>query len=163
MSVKKLYVNDANKAVAVGELWIDRAGNECFFRENGTISCRTVNNEASMTVQSEKDSCDFNLIFERYAKTGLMTNVRREPPNFGDFSNVSDYHDALLQIQAAEDSFMQLPATVRARFENDPAKVIEFLNDPQNRSEAVKMGLVASPQAVQVPQGVSSPETQVSG
>lgn len=163
MSTKRVYVTDAGKAVSAGEIWFDKAGNECFFRENGTLSCRTVNDEPSMTVQSEKDSCDFNKIYAKYTKTGLMTNLRRDPPRYGDFSSAVDYHDSLLRAQQAEDAFMQLPATVRARFDNDPGKVIDFLNDPNNRPEAVKLGLVASPQAVQVPQGDSSPASQEAG
>lgn len=139
---------------AVGEIWFDRAGNECFFRNNGTISCRTVNNEESMTVQSEKDSCDFNLIHARFMKTGLMTNMRRDPPQYGDFSSASDYHDSVLRAQQAEEAFMTLPALIRARFKNDPGQLIDFLADSSNRPEAVKLGLINVPQVDEKPADV---------
>jgi phage internal scaffolding protein len=43
---------------------------------------------------------------------------------------------------AAEDEFDALPAQIRARFENEPANLIDFLSNEQNRDEAEKLGLV---------------------
>ena len=110
---------------SVGEIWIDQAGNECFYRSNGTISCRTVNNEPSMAVQYEKDSCDINKIVERLglkerpisAIAMTLTQSGLLKPNmgsYGDFTGASDLHDALLRIQEAEDTFMELPASIRS-------------------------------------------------
>jgi phage internal scaffolding protein len=78
-------------------------------------------------------------------------------PRYGDFTGIGDYHTALNQVIAAEDEFMSLPATLRARFENDPAQLIEFLDNPQNKDEAVQLGLVnikpaEMPQVVELPQ-----------
>ena len=42
---------------------------------------------------------------------------------------------------------MALPAHLRARFENDPAQLIDFLGDENNRSEAEKLGLLEVPKA----------------
>jgi phage internal scaffolding protein len=62
----------------------------------------------------------------------------------------------LNQVIAAEDEFMRLPADLRARFENDPAQLIEFLENLENKDEAIKLGLVNPPvelsQDVEVPQ-----------
>lgn len=135
------------------ESWLDHAGNLCKRRPNGTISVTTVNCEPSMTVQSEKDSCDFNKIYSKYMKTGLMTNMRTEPPRYGDFSSAVDYHDSLLRAQQAQEAFMSLSADVRRRFSNDPGQLIDFLANEDNRSEAIELGLLDSPQASKVPQG----------
>lgn len=134
-----------------GYSWTDQAGNFCTVRDNGTIDCKTINEEPSLTLQSEKDSCDFNLIYSKYVKTGIMSNWRTDEPKYGDFSNISDYHDAVLRAQQAEDSFMALPAALRARFSNDPGKLIDFLSDSNNRSEAIELGLVAKPISTPVP------------
>lgn len=150
----KIFRLDCNGVTrAVGELWYDNSGNECFFRENGTVSCRTLNSGEIMTIQSEKDSCDINLIVAKYKKTGLMTNWRKDPPRYGDFSSSVDYHDSLLRAQNAQDDFMLLPASIRTRFNNDPGELIDFLSDSNNRAEAIELGLVASSQANKVPQG----------
>ena len=147
----------------VGEIWFDQAGNECSFRANGTISCRTVNNEPTMAIQSEKNSCDINQIVNRYMKTGVMSNYRTDKPMYGDFSSAVDYHDSVLRAQQAEDTFMQLPAQLRKRFNNDPGELIDFLANENNRSEAIKLGLVDAPQDVQVPQGDVTPPPQEGG
>lgn len=144
MTKKMFWLDCYGIQRGVGDIWYDRAGNECYYRENGTISCRTVNDDPSLTIQSEKDSCDFNLIHAKYMKTGLMTNLRTDPGRFGDFSDAVDYHTSVLRAQQAEESFMALPAAIRARFSNDPGHLIDFLADENNRSEAIKLGLVAS-------------------
>lgn len=140
-----------------GEVWYDFAGNECHFREDGSISCRTVNLEPSLTIQSERDKCDLNIIKGIYDRTGIMNNIRTDSPRYGDFTSSSDYHDVLFRAQQAEEDFMSLPAELRARFSNDPGKLIDFVANPNNAAEAVQLGLMKSPDlsspASQVPQG----------
>ena len=49
----------------------------------------------------------------------------------------------------AQEQFAALDAAVRSRFDNDPAKFLEFTADPANADEMVKMGLaVAKPAPV---------------
>lgn len=92
--------------------------------------------------QSEKDSCDVNLIVARHSQTGLLEHVVDLQAAYGDFSSVDDYQTSLNKIMAAEEAFMELPAQVRSRFANDPAQLLGFLQDPSNRSEAEKLGLI---------------------
>jgi phage internal scaffolding protein len=55
---------------------------------------------------------------------------------------------------------MALPAQIRSRFDNDPAKLIDFLENEQNHDEAIKLGLVNPPG--EMPQVVeSTPEKAV--
>lgn len=135
-----------------GEIWTDSAGNECYVRDDGTISCRTVNIDPSLTIQSEKDACDVNWIVAKCKRTGMMSNMRTTPVKYGDFSSAVDYHDSILRAQEAEATFMSLPAVIRARFSNDPGQLIDFLANPNNGPEAVKLGLMPSPSASKVPQ-----------
>ena len=37
--------------------------------------------------------------------------------------------------------FEELPATIRKKFENDPAKFLDFVNDERNADEMVELGL----------------------
>lgn len=151
----------------VGEIWFDRASNECYFRENGTISCRTINNEPSMTIQSERDKCDLNIVKAIYDKTGVMNNIRTDQPRYGDFTSSHDYHELLFRAQQAQDDFMLLDAQIRARFDNDPGKLLDFVNDPKNAAMALQLGLIkapaVSPQASQVPQGDKVPSSKEEG
>jgi len=111
--------------------------------------------DASLAQQHFKDECDINNILRQFNITGLLPEAPLSP-RYGDFTGIGDYHTALNQVIAAEDEFMSLPAQIRARFENDPSQLIEFLNNPENRNEAIDLGLVNKsvelPQVVEVPQ-----------
>ena len=97
--------------------------------------------EPSMAQQQFRDEADINTIMERFGRTGeLIAPVRM--PEYGDFSGINDYHSAMNAVLAAQGSFDALTASVRARFDNDPAKFVEFCLDDNNREEAVKLGLV---------------------
>lgn len=152
-----------NKKYAVGEVWYDHAGNECVYRENGSLSVRTINKHASKTIQSEKDACDINKIVSKFKATGLMTNVRRDQPQYGDFSDICDFQTAAIRVQDAQEAFMSLPALVRKRFSNDPAELLDFIGKEENRSEAIKLGLIPSPQDSKIPQGEVKPAGETAG
>jgi phage internal scaffolding protein len=111
--------------------------------------------DATLTQQHFKDECDINNILRQFNVTGLLPQAPLSP-QYGDFTGISDYHSALNQVIAAEDEFMALPAQIRSRFDNDPAKLIDFLEKSENLDEAVKLGLVNQPaelpQVVEVPQ-----------
>lgn len=97
--------------------------------------------DASRTQQHFKDETDINNILRMFNITGQLPK-KAVTPQYGDFSGVVDYHTALNAVIAAEDEFMTLPANLRARFDNDPAELIEFLNNPENKDEAKKLGLI---------------------
>jgi phage internal scaffolding protein len=100
--------------------------------------------DESVTQQQFKEECDINEIVRRFGLTGeLPENVRM--PVSGDFTGVSDFTTAMQMIQAAEEAFMQFPGDVRARFMNDPAQMIAFLEDGKNLKEAQELGLVPLP------------------
>jgi phage internal scaffolding protein len=90
-----------------------------------------------------------------------MHNVRTDQPTYGDFTSSRDLHDCILRVQEAQDEFMLLDAHIRARFDNDPGKLLDFVSNPDNRAEAIELGLMKAPadapQASQVPQGEEAP------
>lgn len=106
------------------------------------------NNEPSMTRQAHKDECDINFLMDRYERTGLYYDPAEigsnRQPQFGDFSGF-DYLEAMNAVVDANDRFAALPARLRARFENDPAQLLFFLQDEKNREEAVSLGLLEKP------------------
>jgi phage internal scaffolding protein len=97
--------------------------------------------EPTLAQQHAKDECDINTIVRRFGLTGeLPSNVR--VPEYGDFTQATDYHSSLNAVRAAEEAFMQLPADVRTRFNNDAGALVDFVSDDNNRAEAEKLGLV---------------------
>ncbi len=97
--------------------------------------------EPSLAQQHFKEECDINTILQKFNITGILPEAPLSP-RYGDFSGIGDYHTALNRVIAAQEEFEALPAQIRARFDNDPAKLIEFLDDEANRPEAENLGLV---------------------
>jgi phage internal scaffolding protein len=78
---------------------------------------------------------------------------------YGDFSGVTDYHSALNKINATMDDFMALPAQLRVRFGHDPVQLLEFLENDQNRDEAIQLGLIdGQPVAEPIVSAVETPK-----
>ena len=113
--------------------------------------------EPSLAQQHFKDECDINNILRQFNITGLLP-ANPVSPRYGDFSGIGDYHTALNRVIAAQDEFESLPAQIRARFDNDPSKLIEFLDDENNRPEAESLGLVEKAAAEVVEAAKTTPE-----
>jgi len=113
--------------------------------------------EPSLAQQHFKDECDINTILERFNITGLLPESPLSP-RYGDFSGIGDYHTVMNRVMAAKDEFMTLPDQIRARFNNDPTQLIEFLQNETNRPEAEELGLVEKAAAEVVEAAKVTPE-----
>jgi len=88
-------------------------------RDAASNETALVCDDPSLAVQDERDECDINTIVTRFGLTGeLPSGVRR--PEYGDFTGIGDYRQALEAISAADEAFYSMPASVRARFQNNP-------------------------------------------
>ncbi len=103
----------------------------------------------SLAIQSAKEESDINTIVRRFGLTGELPSDLAMPRS-GDFTNVPDFHTAMNLIRATQEEFLRVPAEVRARFNNDPQRLMEFIDDDSNYDEARKLGLLRPP--------VSAPE-----
>lgn len=106
--------------------------------------------DPSLAQQQFKDDADINVLLERFKVTGQMPQGVTLP-SYGDFSTVVDFRSANDAIRRARDSFMELPAALRARFQNDPQVFLEFCSDKANLPELRKLGL--APEAPPEPSG----------
>ncbi len=89
--------------------------------------------------------CDINEIIRRYRKTGQLDLVSKAAPVFADLSNVGDFRGMVHKCRVAAEAFEGLPVAVRSRFGHEPAALVEFLQNDENRDEAVKLGLIVAP------------------
>lgn len=119
--------------------------------------------EPTLTVQSEKDNCDINLIIKRSEKSGILP-VRSDYANamFGDFTEIPDYQTALNAVNAANETFMSLPAEIREQFSNDPAKFVDFAMDEANIDKLRDLGLANPKQKEATAQGGAEAATTAS-
>lgn len=109
--------------------------------------------DPTLTQQQFAEESDINYIAERFGLTGELPQVL-ELPKYGDFTGIFDFQTAQNSVIHAQKQFMTLPAKMRQRFNDDPQKLLAFLEDPANRDEAIFLGLVNKPQeAPQSPTG----------
>jgi len=128
-------------------------------RDQNSADSRLIFTRPSRTKQSFRDECDINNILRQFNVTGELPSGSVQP-QYGDFSGITDYQSALNAVMAAQDSFLQLPAKVRAKFDNDPALFVEFASDEANRDEMKALGLLHEETAQAV---VTSPSEPVPG
>lgn len=110
------------------------------------------NKEPSMTKQSFVEETDINILAKKYIRPDVeyspvqiaaqIAAVTQKPLSYGDVSNATNLNDAMNVIAEIQDAFDVLPAAIRQRFDNDPLSLVGFLENPANRAEAVKLGLV---------------------
>lgn len=81
--------------------------------------------DISLTQQHERDEVDINTIVRRFGITQQMPSGVAGGV-YGDFTGMSDYEDAVARIDRAKEGFMKLPAEVRDRVGNDPARLISI-------------------------------------
>lgn len=121
-----------------------------------SLSTGWTTTQPSLTQQQFKDECDINTIAKNFGLTGQLPPPVYAP-TYGDFTEVEDFQGALHAIQRASASFMELPANVRERFNNDPARFVDFCSDARNAPEMATLGLSrsAAPPAPKPPDPVN--------
>lgn len=118
-----------------------KTGNKVRKRENGRLRVSLNCGDKTMVEKSHAGACDIKEIMAKARRTG-MAPVHLGSPIYGDFSNATGYHDMANKVIQANEAFMQLPAAIRSRFDNDPGQIIEFLSNDENVQEAVELGLI---------------------
>lgn len=101
----------------------------------------TLNEIPSLTQQHLASECDINAIMAKI-QLGEQVFINDRSAVYDDFTGVSTYQDAVNRIRAVEEEFMALPAEMRARFNNEPAELLKFIQNEENREEAIKIGLL---------------------
>lgn len=117
--------------------------------------------DPSMTKQSFVAECDINNIVRDFTQHGMIQHIneRAAMGAFVDLPDTMDYQQALEIARQAQTAFDQLPAKVRARFDNDPTEFLAFMQDPANQDEAIELGLAADTRFQPPPQAQAGGET----
>lgn len=104
--------------------------------------------DGSKTKQSFKDEVNINSIIRRFQSTGELPLDGPSNPKYADVSNLPSYQDSLNYVNYAQEQFNSLSSEIRERFDNNPGKYLEFVSDPKNVQELIKLGLaIAKPKA----------------
>lgn len=102
-------------------------------------------NDVSFKLPSKTKSefavtCDINALVRRHGyQTLCETNFEEKPCLFGhDFTTVPTYQEALNALNDMQDEFMRVPAEIRAEFENNPQKFIDFIDSGEFERKDLK-------------------------
>lgn len=106
--------------------------------------------DPSLAVQDAAEEADINTIVRRFGLTGELPKDVRAPV-YADFEEVLDFHSAMIAVRQAEESFMRMPADVRARFNNDAGVFVDFCSDDKNLAELQKLGLTRPDLVIESP------------
>lgn len=99
----------------------------------------------SLTQQSHAQAADVRNIIKQYDRTGLIANVNKGIAQYGDYSEINEYSEALNMVRNANESFATLPSHIREQFNNNAGLFFEFATDPKNSEKMMEMGLKQRP------------------
>lgn len=115
--------------------------------------------EPSRTQQQFADEADINILVENALRTGDTSVFTPPDMDYLDLSDVGDYQASLDYLNDINENFRELPATIRAKFNNNPAEYADFVVNPANLDECVELGILqgSAEPARPAPAGVEQP------
>lgn len=86
--------------------------------------------EPSLTQQEFTEECDINNVILRFAATGeFPPRINGRVAEFLDVSEVGELHQALINVRKTKELYDELPAEVRQATGNDPARLLDALEE----------------------------------
>jgi len=106
---------------------------------------KTIHTGQTMTRESFRDECNINSIMAK-AVRGVIPRLNSKSPLFQDVSDIGTFQNMHLRMQEIQDEFLhKVPAEIRLRHGNDPGRFADWLQKPENREEAIGLGLIVDP------------------
>lgn len=100
----------------------------------------------SKVQQQYRDETNVSTIVNKFLKTGQLPLGTNQQPIYIDHNQYGDFTEMLNQVTEVQQNFAKLPSSIRNRFQNKPAKLLEFLQHEENRKEAEALGLIKTPE-----------------
>ena len=102
----------------------------------------------SLTQQSHAAAADVRNIIKQYDRTGLIANVNKGIAQYGDYSEINEYAEALNMVREANESFAEIPSHIREQFGNNAGAFFEFATNPKNSEKMIELGLKQAPKPI---------------
>lgn len=96
--------------------------------------------------QEFKDDADINSIMRKFQKTGAIDHAKVHQGFYG-VATGQTLHDAQTLVANAQSMFADLPSSIRNKFENEPSRFLDYVQDPANAAEAAELGISLAPEA----------------
>lgn len=94
----------------------------------------------SMTQQSDLPQSDIHNIIKQFERTGVLNHDAKYQGTYGDYGSMPDFKEAQYLIANAKSMFNELPATIREEHANDPARFLDWIQNPKNRDAIEEKG-----------------------
>jgi len=104
--------------------------------------------EETKTEQSHKSEVDINNIVARHG-TELIAKIASLQKFTYDDVTGNDFQESLNAIIKAKESFSLVPSEIRKHFDNDAAKFMDYIHNPDNKDQLVSWGLMEPEQVIQ--------------
>lgn len=99
-----------------------------------------VNTEPSKTKQEFREEADVNRILSKFRRTRLLDYVTKHEPFYADLPDALDFETAQNVIASGRNAFEEMPAGLRKRFNNSPARFLSFM-ETATGEQLVALGL----------------------
>lgn len=94
-----------------------------------------------LTEQSYGEQLDINNLLEPAIRRGLLRHGTTFEGEYDDIP-FGDFQEAQFLVAKGKSMFEALPAAIRKKFEGDPGKFMEFVQDPKNEPWLREQGVV---------------------
>jgi len=103
---------------------------------------KTIHTGQTLTRESFKDECNINSIMAK-AQRGISVPINSKSALFQDVSDIGTFQSMHLRMQEIQEEFLHnVPAEIRLRHGNDPGRFADWLQKPENKDEAIALGLI---------------------
>ena len=116
-----------------------------YMTDEERIRVKTINNEPSRTKQSFAEELNVDNIIRRVGANNIAAAYQFEG-SYGEFDEM-DMAEAIEKVDKARALFLAVPSKIRAEFDNNPGKFIDFVTNPANEQAVRDMGLANEIQA----------------
>lgn len=135
-------------------------------RNRVTTDCQQAikDGEEVMVEQSHKSEVDINNIVKKHGADLIGKIAALQQWTYDDVTG-NDFQESMNALIKARDTFADVPSDIRKQFDNDPAKFMDFVYNPDNKDKLVEMGLahaepVVEPIEVVVANPVETPPVE---
>jgi hypothetical protein len=90
--------------------------------------------------QHHKDEVNINNIVRKHGIELISKVAALQSFEFDDVTG-NDFQESMNAMLKAKDTFEQVPSKIRKQFDNNPAKFLDFVYNPDNQDKLVEMGL----------------------
>ena len=98
--------------------------------------------------QAHKDEVEINNIVKRHGLELISQVASLQNWTYDDVTG-NDFQESMNALIKAKETFSMIPSEIRKQFDNDPAKFMDFVHNPENSQALQDMGLANKPEVIQ--------------